>query len=151
METESLESQNLEHGFWGTTRLDYEENEIQKRWNVAFETLALLSGKPPEEIREFLDSIMGRHIADDCFDKDVKQVIMQNYYAWYEAHLFGDSGKYIAEKDKSSFGTKVLNQITGETDILLYTFKNPYRIYQDYAMCINRDEKIYYIGLQYIN
>lgn len=151
METEILESQNLEHGFWGTTRLYYEENETQKRWDIAFETLALLSGKPSEEICEFLDSIMGRHIADDCFDKDVKQVIMRNYYAWYEAHLFGDSGKYITEKDKSSFGTKVFNQITEETDILLYTFKNPYRIYQDYAMCINRDEKIYYIGLQYIN
>lgn len=151
METEILESQNQDHGFWGTTSLDYEEDETQKRWNIAFETLALLSGKPSKEIREFLDSIMGRHIADDCFDKDVKQVIMRNYYSWYEAHLFGDSGKYIAEKDKSSFGTKVFNQITGETDILLYTFKNPYRIYQDYAMCINRDEKIYYIGLQYIN
>lgn len=151
METEILESQNLEHGFWGTTRLDHEESETQKRWNIAFETLALLSGKPSEEIREFLDGRMGRHIADDCFDKDVKQVIMRNYYSWYEAHLFEDSGKYIAKKDKSSFGTKVFNQITREMDILLYTYKNPYRIYQDYAMCINRDEKIYYIGLQYIN
>ena len=36
METEILESQNLEHGFWGTTRLDYEESETQKRWNIAF-------------------------------------------------------------------------------------------------------------------
>ena len=151
METEILESQNLEHGFWGTTRLDHEESETQKRWNIAFETLALLSGKPSEEIREFLDGRMGRHIADDCFDKDVKQVIMRNYYSWYEAHLFGDSGKYIAKKDKSSFGTKVFNQITREMDILLYTYKNPCRIYQDYAMCINRDAKIYYIGLQYIN
>ena len=86
-----------------------------------------------------------------CFDKDVKQVIMRNYYSWYEAHLFGDSGKYIAKKDKSSFGTKVFNQITREMDILLYTYKNPCRTYQDYAMCINRDAKIYYIGLQYIN
>lgn len=31
METEILESQNLEHGFWGTTRLDNEESETQKR------------------------------------------------------------------------------------------------------------------------
>ena len=151
METEILESQNLEHGFWGTTRLDYEESETQKRWNIAFETLALLSGKPTEEIREFLDGRMGKHIADDCFDKDVKQVIMRNYYSWYEAHLSGDSGQYIAKKDKSSFATKVFNQITREMDILLYTYKNPCRIYQHYAMCINPDAKIYYIGLQYIN
>lgn len=108
METESLASQNPEHGFWGTTSLDYEEDETQKRWDIAFETLALLSGKPSEEIREFLDSIMGRHIADDCFDKDVKQVIMRNYYAWYEAHLFGDSGKYIAEKIKVRLERKFL-------------------------------------------
>lgn len=75
---------------------------------------------------------------------------MQNYYAWYEAHLFGDSGKCITAKDKSSFGAKITNQITGEVDVLLYTFKNPNRIYQDYAMCSNRDKKIYYIGIQYI-
>lgn len=91
METEILESQNLEHRFWRTSRLDYEENETQTRWNIAFKTLILLSGNPSEEIREFLDSIMGRHIADDCFDKDGKQVITRNYYTWYEAHLFGDS------------------------------------------------------------
>lgn len=76
---------------------------------------------------------------------------MQNYYAWYEAHLFGDSGKYMTEKDKGLFGSKVLNQITGETDVLLYTYKNPYRIYQDYAMCINLDEKIYFIGFRFID
>ena len=150
METEVLESHNQEQGFWETTRLDYEEEETQKRRNLAFETLLLLSGKDAEEIREFLDSRIGRHIADDCFDKDVKQVIKQNYYAWYEAHLFGDSGKCITAKDKSSFGAKITNQITDEVDVLLYTFTNPNRIYQDYAMCSNRDKKIYYIGIQYI-
>lgn len=101
METEVLESHNQEQGFWETTRLDYEEEETQKRRNLAFETLLLLSGKDAEEIREFLDSRIGRHIAD-------------------------------------------------EVDVLLYTFKNPNRIYQDYAMCSNRDKKIYYIGIQYI-
>ena len=78
MEIEVLESHNQEHGFWGTTRLDYEEEETQKRWNLAFATLSLLSGKEAEEIREFLDSRIGRHIADDCFDKDVKQAIAGN-------------------------------------------------------------------------
>lgn len=151
MTSEILESENQEHGFWGTTRINYDEEKTKQRWNIAFETLTLLSGKPPEAIREFLDSRIGRHIADDCFDKDIKQVIMQNYYAWYEAHLFGDSGKYMTEKDKSLFGSKVLNQITGETDVLLYTYKNPDRIYQDYAMYINQDEKIYFIGLRFIN
>ena len=98
METEVLESHNQEQGFWETTRLDYEEEETQKRWNLAFETLTLLSGKEAEEIRESLDSRIGRHIADNCFDNNVKQVIMQNYYAWYEAHLFSDSGIQLKTK-----------------------------------------------------
>ena len=51
METEVLESHNQEQGFWETTRLDYEEEETQKRRNLAFETLLLLSGKDAEEIR----------------------------------------------------------------------------------------------------
>lgn len=48
------------------------------------------------------------------------------------------------------FGTLVLNTITGNKDVLLYTYKNPNRINKDYATCIDVNEQIYDIGLDFI-
>ena len=67
-----LETQNNEHGFWGTTELHYSNKETQQRWNDAFETLLELSGAKPMQIRELLDARIGRHFADQCYgEKDV--------------------------------------------------------------------------------
>ena len=42
------------------------------------------------------------------------------------------------------------NTITGSVDVILYTFKKDNRVHKDYAKCINRNEEIYEIGMNYI-
>lgn len=145
-----LKSQNKGYGFWGTTELNYPNKETQDRWNDAFEILVQLSGKSQESIREYLDSPSGRHLADECYGKNVKATILSNYYKYYEKDLFGDRTKIIKQKDKTMFGTLVLNRITGSKDVVLYTYKNPNRINKDYATCIDINEQIYDIGLDFI-
>ena len=51
MTNKILETQNEEHGFWGTTAIHYNQKQTQKRWNEVFETLLELSGAEPEKIR----------------------------------------------------------------------------------------------------
>lgn len=146
-----LETQNNEYGFWGTTLINYTPEETAKRWEEAFETLLLLSGKDAESIREYLDDRSGRHLADTCYGKEVKDTILKNYYNWCEKDLFGDKHKLIKLKDRTMFGTLVLNHITGNKDVLLYTYKNPDRVYKEYATCIDINEKVYDIGMAYIS
>lgn len=152
MTSKILKTQNEEHGFWGTTAIHYSEKQTQKRWNDVFKTLLDLSGLESENIRELLDDRIGRHLADQCYkEKDVKQVTKECYFNWLEKYLFNEEGKPI-ETDKSTvlFGTKVRNRINNNLDILLYTYKNKNRIYQDYAVCINKNLKQYRISMDYI-
>ncbi len=152
MTTKILKTENEMYGFWGTTAIHYKKQKVQERWNEAFITLKNLSGKSDEEIRICLDSRMGRHIADDCIDADVKDTILQNYFKCYEKILFEeeDKQKFVIEKDTTLFGTRVINNISGMEDIVLYTYKNPNRIYQNYAVCIDRKENKYTIRMDYI-
>ncbi len=148
-----LETKNKEYGFWGTTLNNYNQNQTQNRWNEAFEILMQLSGKSAEDIREFLDGRSGRHLADYCINnKNVKQVILEQYFKWIDKTLFEDEDKkgFKMSKNKFLFGTMVLNKITNEKDILIYTYKNPNRINKEYAVCIDINENKYTIGLDYI-
>lgn len=150
-----LETQNKEHGFWGTTELHYSNKETQQRWNDAFETLLELSGTKPKQIRELLDARIGRHFADQCYgEKDVKQITKECYFNWLDKALFDDANAtkpLEAEKNSMLFGTNVYNTIYNRVDIVLYTYKNKNRINEDYAVCINKDLKQYRIGMDYIS
>ena len=147
-----LKTENEQWGFYGTLFNHYDEHETQAKWNEAFKTLQEMSGKKAEEIREFLDSRDGRHLADYCLDSDdtVKETIRKNYFNWIEKNIFEDKTKIVKIKDRTFFGTKVLNDITGKEDIILYTYQNKNRIYQEYATCIDKNENIYDIGFNYL-
>jgi len=147
-----LKTQNKEWGFWGTTNINYSEKTTEKRWNDAFEILMQLSGKSAEDIREFLDSREGRHLADSCINiKNIKQAILEQYFKWIDKTLFEDKKYRIKiEKDRTLFGTLILNQITKQEDVVLYTYKHPNRIYKNYAKCINNNEETYDIQMDYI-
>lgn len=154
MTSKILKTQNEEWGFWGTTLNNYNEKKTQKRWNEAFEILLTLSGKSSEEIREYLDSRSGRHLANSCNEgKDVQKTILENYYKWIDKDLFEEEDKkdYKIEKNRMLFGTKVKNEITGSEDILLYTYENPRRINKKYSVCIDKFENKYTIGMNYIS
>lgn len=149
-----LETQNKEHGFWGTTALNYSNKETQQRWEDAFQTLLELSGATPEEVRELLDSRYGRHFADQCVDeKDIKQITQQCYFGWLDKVLFEDeTSRKPLETEKNSvlFGTNVYNRIYDRVDVVLYTYKNKNRIHEDYALCITKNLKQYRVGMDYI-
>jgi hypothetical protein len=55
--TQTLATQNLDWGFWGTM------NEHAAAWPIA--STAIATGCEPEQVRAFLDSRHGRHFADD--------------------------------------------------------------------------------------
>ncbi len=152
MENKILKTKNETYGFWGTTAVNYNKRGTEMRWKDAFETLMELSGKPAEDIREFLDSRVGRQLADQCYQRDVRKTILDKYYAYYEKQLFEEEDKKRIEikKDRTGFGTLVLNTLTNSKDILLYTYKNQNRINQDYAVCIDAYENKYTIGMNYI-
>lgn len=146
-----LKTQNEEWGFWSTTLNNYSKKQTQKRWNEVFETLLELSGKPAEDIRDFLDSRSGRHFANQCCGEDnVKRITMECYFGWLEKDLFNDDGKKETQISKVLFGTNVKNNIKGTKSVVLYTYKNPNRINQDYAMCIGMSGEKYRIGMDYI-
>ena len=154
MAKQILETENKEYGFWGTMAARYTEAEVKQKWEDTFKLLKNLCGKSKEEIREFLDSRYGRKLADICIDSKEKlqRAIMLDYYKWIEKALFEEEDKKgcIIEKDRTLFGTRALNLITGNKDIILYTFKNNNRIYKDYAVCIDKFEKKYTIGMNHI-
>lgn len=154
MTNEILETQNEEHGFWGTTSFNYSKKQTKQRWNDAFETLLELSGADAEEVRLLLDSRYGRHFADQCYkEKDVKQTTRKCYFGWLDKILFEDetSKKPLeTEINKILFGTKVYNTIHDRVEIVLYTYKNENRIHKDYALCLDANQKKHRIGMDYI-
>lgn len=154
MTNKILETQNKEYGFWGTTAINYNQKQTKKRWNDAFETLIELSGAESEEIRELLDSRCGRHFADQCYqENDVKQITKECYFGWLDKELFEDktSKKPLEiEKNPILFGTRVYNVINDKVEIILYTYKNKNRIHEDYALCMDLNQKKHRIGMDYI-
>ena len=61
--TTILPTRNPEWGFWGTTeRAGY---RTDRGWDVASETIRQTTGCDPEGVRDFLDSRLGRHFADE--------------------------------------------------------------------------------------
>ena len=68
---EILESQNKEHGFYGTAAL-YGRGKVGAKWKAAFLWVAAaMPSWSAENIRDFLDGRPGRHLADqlrDCGD-----------------------------------------------------------------------------------
>jgi len=67
---EFLESQNKQYGFFGTVALLHGREKAKDEWAVAsrwvFQTLPSWSS---EDIRGFLDSTYGRHLADEAHQK----------------------------------------------------------------------------------
>lgn len=150
MTNQILETKNKQYGFWGATQLNYSLKNTKDRWNKAFELLSNLSGKDAEDIRTFLDSRSGRHLADVCYKNSVEEIIMAEYFKWVEKDLFEDNKIIKSDKDNTLFGTLVLNELTGRKNILLYTYKNNNRVYKDYATCIDKNEKIYDIRMDFL-
>ena len=65
---EILESQNKEHGFYGTAAL-HGRREVNAKWETAFSWVAaVMPSWSPENIRDFLDGRPGRHLADQLYD-----------------------------------------------------------------------------------
>ena len=63
-----LESQNKEHGFYGTAVL-YGRSNVAAKWKAAFLWVAAaMPSWSPEDIRNFLDGRPGRHLADQLRD-----------------------------------------------------------------------------------
>ena len=61
-----IETNNPGHGFFGTYALKKGEEAARKAWAVAFEAIAAaVPSAKPEEVRNYLDSVCGRHTADD--------------------------------------------------------------------------------------
>ena len=58
--TQTLATQNLDWGFWGTM-----QEHATAAWPIASTAIATATGCEPEQVRAFLDSRHGRHLADD--------------------------------------------------------------------------------------
>lgn len=58
--TQTLATQNLDWGFWGTM-----QEHAPAAWPIASTAIATATGCEPEQVRAFLDSRHGRHFADD--------------------------------------------------------------------------------------
>lgn len=58
--TQTLATQNLDWGFWGTM-----QEHAPAGWPIASTAIATATGCEPEQVRAFLDSRHGRHFADD--------------------------------------------------------------------------------------
>jgi|GEM_PF-3623188 len=78
----NLPTENQEWGFYGTRAL-YHSKTVKKDWKIALTLLVKLSGKSPEAVREFLDSRMGRHLADACHGEELVQAINREYNKSY--------------------------------------------------------------------
>ena len=66
---EILESQNRQWGFYGTTASSGVTG-VKKEWAAAFRWVAQAMPQwSPENIRDFLDSRLGRHLADEALNR----------------------------------------------------------------------------------
>ncbi|MBQ8481025.1 MAG: hypothetical protein IJ532_00625 [Alphaproteobacteria bacterium] len=60
-----LETENEDHGFWGTARLGLRtKRDMPKLWKETSILLQKNAGLTPEQTRELLDSRWGRHFVD---------------------------------------------------------------------------------------
>ena len=66
MTTTILPTRNEAWGFFGTS---HNHADADQAWHLAFTAIAEVSGASPEGIRDFLDSRIGRHFADDVVGK----------------------------------------------------------------------------------
>lgn len=61
-----LPTNNDFHGFFGTVALKKGADGAEKEWHRAFHAIASAApNAKPEEVRNFLDSPYGRHVADE--------------------------------------------------------------------------------------
>ncbi|ALF51572.1 hypothetical protein PAE1_72 [Pseudomonas phage PAE1] len=64
-----IETNNPGHGFFGTYAQKKGEESARKAWAVAFEAIAAaIPSAKPEEVRNYLDSVYGRHTADEVLN-----------------------------------------------------------------------------------
>ena len=64
-----LESQNKQWGFYDTT-VNSGVTDVKKEWAAAFRWVAKAMPQwSPENIRDFLDSRLGRHLADEALNR----------------------------------------------------------------------------------
>lgn len=61
-----LQTKNPGHGFFGTFALKKGEEAATGAWAVAFRDIAAaIPSANPEEVRNYLDSVYGRHTAEE--------------------------------------------------------------------------------------
>ena len=66
MTTTILPTRNRAWGFWGTmARSENSAADPAAAWETAFRSIAKATEATPEGVRDFLDSRLGRHFADD--------------------------------------------------------------------------------------
>lgn len=64
-----LPTKNPGHGFFGTFALKKGEEAATGAWAVAFRDIAAaIPTAKPEEVRNYLDSVYGRHTADEVLN-----------------------------------------------------------------------------------
>lgn len=64
-----LNTNNPGHGFYGTILTAKGEDHAKTAWGLAFSTIAkAVPTAKPEEVRNYLDSVYGRHTADEVLD-----------------------------------------------------------------------------------
>jgi hypothetical protein len=61
---EILPTQNENYGFYGTMTMEWGRRNMAPVWALAFKTVAGITDWDDETIRDFLDSRMGRHLAE---------------------------------------------------------------------------------------
>lgn len=81
------QSKNLTWGFYGTTLSNYPKSQTETRWEEALTIIQELSGESPEVVRRYLDSRAGRHLADRCYNEDVKTTIEQVFETWIKREI----------------------------------------------------------------
>jgi CRP-like cAMP-binding protein len=82
--TKVLITQNEAWGFYGTISRAERPDEA---WRLAFEAIADATGASPEGVRAFLDSLHGRHFADDVLNEskgaaDLAQAVERAVLRW---------------------------------------------------------------------
>lgn len=78
-----LESRNRQYGFYGTS-VKSGVTGIKREWATAFRWVAsAMPNWSPENIRDFLDSRIGRHLADEALERrGVANVDPARWRAW---------------------------------------------------------------------